>query len=392
MTLNAATDRPEIPLSPEITTESVLAKIELTAKPRVQATRDYFARAGLSFDNFLQELKKEPFTITIDPEDHTSIVRGIFTLQQTLGISLIATEKKYDGCDAIVGPYTYKQYLKKKKRTQSKADLKELHATLLSTTPPPSAKVSIIKEKDNTQETLQLPEAAIQKTVFIGDSLTVGMINVGGIKNSQIPPHEIQEYRDTKGRKRTREIGTAVSGQGTGAMLIALEHAKNNNELTNTQRIVIFGGVNDLASGRSIKTITDNLQAMYTIARENGISLVICTISQWDPEVFIRNWNAGAEKKHTEKIKNGEIAEGTPPPLYPLSAEELNRRTTAVNAWICKQKQEQAYPSLQVVDLNVATLDSQQFPRTKDSIHFSKDGYNNLAAYILEQGNIKIEG
>lgn len=58
-----------------------------------------------------------------------------------------------------------------------------------------------------------------------------------------------------------------------------------------------------------------------------GMSVVACTIPQWDIEGFLRYVKPVWKRKGWGK--NGE---------YPLSAEELQQRTDEINQWILAQK------------------------------------------------------
>ena len=45
--------------------------------------------------------------------------------------------------------------------------------------------------------------------------------------------------------------------------------------------IVVLGGVNDLASGRGVGTVVDNLEWIYLVAKEAGVRVVAVTLTPW---------------------------------------------------------------------------------------------------------------
>lgn len=101
--------------------------------------------------------------------------------------------------------------------------------------------------------------------------------------------------------------------------------------------VVIFGGVNDIASDRAMRDITHDLSEMYRAARERGIRIIAVTVTPW----------AG----------------------YGTSTPQAQRRTLQLNEWI---REQQRIGNVDVVVDGYAALEQQGTGRLKDE--FRGDG------------------
>ncbi|GEM_PF-4423766 len=210
------------------------------------------------------------------------------------------------------------------------------------------------------ENTSPLPEVPIAQTVFVGDSLSVGMLHP-----------DVKALSGSYGYDRTKknprgdivEIGAASGGKQTSFMLRRMQSEIEDWKRAGVKRVVIFGGVNDIGSRQSVAHIAKNLTAMYRLAHEAGINVVACTIPDWNPQRIIKDADAAAPMKS---------------------------RTAELNQWILSQQGAGTDGPDLVVDLFTQTADRTQFPRSPDQLHFAWKGSRNMAKLITEQGNIRM--
>ncbi|MBI2639027.1 hypothetical protein HYW83_05555 [Candidatus Peregrinibacteria bacterium] len=194
-----------------------------------------------------------------------------------------------------------------------------------------------------------LAEVPISETVFVGDSLTVGMQSA--LRGANF---------------------VAKGGCQTGWMLTHFREflrERAAGKFSSVRRVVIFGGVNDIASQKTPQAIQKNLDAMYREAKTAGLEVVACTIPQWNTEAFITRYERKGKK-------------------YPISAEELQARTRAVNQWILNRHGLADGPS-QIADLG-KEADFTRYRRVKDGLHFTGKASSALAKFIAAEGNINL--
>lgn len=100
--------------------------------------------------------------------------------------------------------------------------------------------------------------------------------------------------------------GRAIGLRGAGAAKIAeqMQYVLADG----VDVVVVLAGVNDIASGRSVETITTALEGMYAQARAAGVQVVAVPILPWGRYMQI--------------------------PRLRARAAQLQRDTNAVNAWI----------------------------------------------------------
>jgi lysophospholipase L1-like esterase len=134
--------------------------------------------------------------------------------------------------------------------------------------------------------------AAKGPVLLLGDSITVGYA------------------------PRVNKICQATPLAQTGAQTAKiLENYKNKQGTFGT--IVVLGGVNDIASGRTAETVIENLKAIKTLAESRGAHVIFLTITPW----------------------RGYTVPGSTPERPGSSwTEEKQARTDAVNAWIRTQR------------------------------------------------------
>jgi hypothetical protein len=225
--------------------------------------------------------------------------------------------------------------------------------------PEPSAQTppSLDRTSENPSALAEIP---ISETVFVGDSLSVGMLHpdVRALSGS----HGYNQIKRDK-RGNIVEIGAASGGKQTGFMLGRMRGEIENWQRAGVKRVVIFGGVNDIGSRKTSEQVQKNLQAMYRLAHEHGMTVIACTIPDWNPLRSAKN--------------NAELA------------ALMTQRTSKLNRWIVAQRGSGIDGPDSVVDLYAETADRGQFPRSPDQLHFAWKGSRNMANLITSQANIK---
>lgn len=296
---------------------------------RAGYSRRFLENKG-ELEKFAQNLKSH-FDIDVDVNDDKSFVSAIYNLQKKLGFPDVDNGR---GCDGMFGPYTLKSYKSVLIKSESKDDRVEFNSNVVSP--------AVSGEQES------LAEVKTEETVFVGDSLTVLM--KPGIEGS---------VQLSKGGKQTGWMRKELSR-------FLAERAKGSYQ--NVKRIVILGGFNDLTSLKSLDSIKENLSAMFSEAQAVGISVVACTIPEWDYEGGLRIFKRDFAKH------------GWSGGVYPLSALELERRTAQLNEWIKKQ-------NVKVVDLFEGMKDRKKYPRG-DFVHLYGKGAKAMAELIKKEAQI----
>jgi len=330
--------RPESP-------ESLKSIIERTADARADFTRSYLESKGKSLNHFAETLKKDPFNIEANPKDNKSLAFGVYELQKKLGLP----EKDfYKGCDGKFGPYTDMQLEKfllrqtvgkprvKNEENEEKKPSKEQKA-------PPAENPLEKPEK----ETL-LSNVSASQVGCVGDSLVVG-----------IKRHMPDAVRLCEGGQQTAWMRKKFNE-------FLKERAEGKHR--EIKRVIILGGVNDIVSAKSIESIQKNFATMYKAGRAAGLTVIACTIPEWDTEAFLR------------RVKPLWLRKGWGE--YPLSSKQLQERTRQLNQWILAQNVDGK------VDLYTEMHDRNKYTRSKDGLHLTDKGYKAMAKYIEDQANI----
>lgn len=339
----------EIPQNNEGAKNDLQTTVENTAEQRAGFTRNFLEQSGKTLAVFVEELKKPPFEITINPEDDKSLALGVFSLQKKLGFP---EEDSSRGCDGKFGPFTKRAYEGRNvvsKSAGARSSLME-DASVVAEERTPAVKND--KKSEKVDNNLDLRTVKTSETVFVGDSLTFLM------------------EPSLKGAEKV-----AKGAMQTGWMVKNFNNflaEKKNGMHSNIKRVSILGGFNDLTSLKSISSITANLTTMYEAAKKAGLTVVACTIPEWDYESGRKTFQKDFEK-HGWSGGN-----------YPLSAEELESKTKELNEWI----KSQAGPGVKVVDLFAEMHDRNKYKRG-DFVHLYGKHAANMAALIKEKGGIK---
>lgn len=366
--------------------------IEANASDRAGFTRRSFEAIGKSLSKFLAEIKKPPYNIEIDENDDKSLAYGMFCFQRLLGPPDVQKDFLHDG---MCGPATLRKFNEVKLVAQSKDSLHGLSGNISaippkSTTEPREAPrtasavrvaevtATVPETKTALLETNEkLPKIDISSCAFVGDSLMRGLKDIGAL-NGAIEPENYDRKRvtDKKGNVHIKEKGISIGGQQTPAMFNALIHAQENNELNDSKRMVVWGGINDIGSARSVKSIIESLTQIYKFAADNNMSIAACTLPDWRPseatlKEFDRRWQAKGMGK------------------YPYTADETVARIHAVNDWI-RNSAQSVVPNtkLHVVDLNTELRNHPEKYHYNESILHPTKGYSAIAEYITTQAHI----
>jgi len=275
--------------------------IEQTATLRAESTFAFLNRKGIARVDFIENIGKEPFGITIVDGDDKSWASGIFQLQQKLGMPL---SDDPEGCDGKLGPYTYRNYQRFLLQQGSQGARGDFRRSLETEQAGQDTGRDRQKAATGVSESAESEKSEIGKTVFIGDSLTAGMKAARGIDGAQ---------ECFKGGMQT--------GWMRGTFLAAYfengsKPAKLKPEFAGLKKIVVLGGVNDISSLKSVEEIKRNLSAIYTAAKEAGLQVVACTIPDWDT------------KKAVESFEKTFSRRGWQGGHYPDSPEKLTQKNT----------------------------------------------------------------
>jgi len=312
-------------------------KIQESAAARASFSISFMSGHAVAIADFVEEMKA--LDIEIDPANDESLATGIYALQKKLGFP---EEDNAHGCDGKFGPFTLEHYNLFKLGEDRKVAGEEISGELLEENTSGNAAGNESRES--------LSNTSIKDTVFIGDSLAVGI----------------------KGNLSTA-THLSKGGQQTSWMLQQLKtflRARKSGKYQNIKEMVMLGGINDLASTKSVAQITSNLSQIYQLAKNAGIKIVACTVPKWDTKKFIKRIKPLWKKKGWGK--NGE---------YTLTAIELDERTIKLNNWIRSHAPHTA-------DLYTAMADFNKYPRAKDGLHMTGSSYGKMAQIIKTSGKI----
>lgn len=219
---------------------------------------------------------------------------------------------------------------------------------------------SVVAENTNLKETSH------KKTWEIGDSLFVGMTNL--FPKGHISPNEI--VRASAGW--LKQIGSAVGGSLTKPMADRMERDIAEKKMQGVEKVVIEGGVNDAFSGRPVEHIKKQFERMISLARENGMQVVICTIPSCDTEDWAR--------KHADFCNK-----------HGLTGELIKERILAVNDWMRAQHAAGKVDGLVDLYTTLGSYDTKENGlKRSDQIHF-KD-YRVMARAVIQGARIGDSG
>lgn len=367
--------------SPEKKAEAVRAHIEKTAEFRAGFTRRFFEKVlQKPIAEFATDAAKAPYNLTIDVNDDKSLALGVYEFQQKLGMAP-DIKGKY-GADGMYGAVTNARRARFENAGQRHSRLDNLRATIGAVVDPLAQPLPELTQEANPD----IAPISIGGLICAGDSITAAMNVSKGFDGSLRPNDGVKEWTDKKGKHHSRKFGVAISGQQTSAILDGVTKAEEDGYLDAAQALNVLGGVNDLASTRTPQQVQANLLKIYEKAASKNLRITACTLTPWDTEKAVVRFN---------KYWADKFGEGHP---YPLSAEELTRRTLAINDWIRNKAATELkakYPNskFSVIDLHTeVTQHPGKYRQGGDGLHFTKTGSSALSEYIKKQGNIVPEG
>lgn len=176
-------------------------------------------------------------------------------------------------------------------------------------------------------------KAQPKNVLAIGDSLTASPAYCSALRDL-LPPGSTLTCR-------------GLPGHGTGDIRAALtEHLHPT-----TTDVVILAGVNDLASGRSMQQIKNNLEDMYHFARQQGAKVTAVTLTPWAGHRLGKN---------------------------------LDAQTVELNDWINRHK----YPHSVVNTDSLGDFQGRLLDvyNARDGLHLSRAGAAKLAELVARQG------
>lgn len=334
--------------------------IELTAGPRAEYTRSFFAKQGpQALDKFVEDIKKPPFTITLEAANDKSLALGIAELQKKLGF---AEEDQPYGCDGKFGPYTYKHYQEKIVTVGTKADLQDLE---VASTPANRETSSVVTPQVEAKE---IQPATSKDTILVGDSITVGY--------SRYMPEAKSAFKGGKSTSWMKKEFFTKYLEKNAAGKYELKPAFQG--VNKPKDVVILGGVNDFTNGASAAQVVKNLTEMVLAATEAGMQVAVCTIPNWDTarwsDFYTKQWQAWY-KRDGKGWNNG---------VYPYSGEHLAKQTDIAN----EQIRQLASKGIKVIDLAQEMADTTKYPRV-DGLHPSPKGSQAMAKYIQKEMGIR---
>jgi lysophospholipase L1-like esterase len=127
-----------------------------------------------------------------------------------------------------------------------------------------------------------------EKIAVIGDSITVGT--------------QYQNYLRSNCTGKSIEVFARV-GAPTSEML---NKFRDNVKGKGFKGLIILGGVNDLASGRTVLQIQNNLNIIYTEAKADGLKVTAVTVLPWkgyDPAGTESDWTS-SKQTQTENLNS----------------------------------------------------------------------------------------
>jgi len=142
-----------------------------------------------------------------------------------------------------------------------------------------------------------------------------------------------------------------LPGQGTGAILADLKTMYPGTSLSKFTDVVVLAGVNDIASGRSIATITHNLESIYTFIRSAGARPIAVHLTPWYSYKYRADWQ---------------------------------KATDAVNLWISQS----SLPAAVVKTRDLGDFQGSLLPgyTSGDGLHLNSTGCQKLAELVVTQG------
>lgn len=184
----------------------------------------------------------------------------------------------------------------------------------------------------------------------IGDSTTAG--TPGFRSPVEAPPNGAGDERSQyaywvrQRRPDWRVLNRGVNGQRSDQIL---KRFRSDLPQFRPDRVAILAGVNDLYQGYPPEEVQKNLEQMYRLARERGISVIACTILPYDS----------------------------------ASAETLGRMRQ-VNDWIRQYSQQQGLTLCDLFRVMEDPARPGKLIRTADGLHPDVEGYRHMGEAVAE--------
>jgi lysophospholipase L1-like esterase len=153
-----------------------------------------------------------------------------------------------------------------------------------------------------------IPAAADQRIVVaaLGDSITEGSPGYdsrrGGDETSQ------WEYWAARIEPRLAFSNCGISGQRTDEIMARLDDCARDAGL-----LVVQGGINDIAQGRSVEDAADHLRAMVRRGKELGLRVVLVDVLPWN-----NGWPGAEPQIRRLNALIAELAQDEDVPLLPF--------------------------------------------------------------------------
>ena len=142
-----------------------------------------------------------------------------------------------------------------------------------------------------------------------------------------------------------------LPGQGIGSILLDLKTKYPGTSLSKFTDVVVLAGVNDIASGRSVTTITHNLTTTYNFIKGAGSRVVAVQLTPWYGYKYRADWE---------------------------------QKTKAVNSWIA----DSLLPDAVVTTYDLGDFQGRLLSHftSGDGLHLNQAGSQMLASLVMQQG------
>lgn len=152
-----------------------------------------------------------------------------------------------------------------------------------STSSNPDAPISTphLAPTSSNEHPVETPAGHVDKALVLGDSIMAGAERGLKINDYRAPQISSEKDRPKAAQNLSAEIDQrAVGGWATNQILALFNRMDQAGRLEryHGQSLVLNGGVNDLANGRTADEILSNFQKIFTLAAKHNIRVYCCTI------------------------------------------------------------------------------------------------------------------
>lgn len=141
-----------------------------------------------------------------------------------------------------------------------------------------------------------------------------------------------------------------LPGKGTGAILSDLITLYPGMSLDKFTDVVVLAGVNDIASGRGVLTVTHNLDSIYSYIHNSGARVIAVQLTPWYSYKYNPDWQSQTEE---------------------------------VNQWIAASSADFVVSTYELGDFQSRLLDQYS---AGDGLHLNQQGSQKLAQLVIQQG------